>query len=262
MFRPPLPLANRTAFSLVELSIVLVILGLLVGGVLAGKSLIRAAEIRAAVTEYNRYVAATQSFRDKYFALPGDMNNATTFWGAADPTPATCYTTASTTSATCNGNGDGIIQISTAESFRFWKHLSNAGLIEGSYSGVKQGTDENASTTSNSPSSKLAQGLWFIKNLGTLTTVATHFDGVYNNQLQLGMATMNAAPNGAITRPDELWNIDGKIDDGKPGTGKLVVYAPNGLNFCTTTGTGSVLSADYLLTSQALQCVPVFRQIF
>lgn len=59
------------AFSLVELSIVLVILGLLTGGILAGQSLIRAAELRAVSTEYSRYITATQSFRDKYFAVPG-----------------------------------------------------------------------------------------------------------------------------------------------------------------------------------------------
>lgn len=69
----------RNAFSLVELSIVLVILGLLTGGILAGQSLIRAAELRAVSTEYNRHFTAIQSFRNRYMALPGDMNNATRF---------------------------------------------------------------------------------------------------------------------------------------------------------------------------------------
>ena len=73
---------KRSAFSLVELSIVLVILGLLTGGILSGQSLIRAAELRSVTTEYSRYTAATYSFRDKYFALPGDMSNAESFWGS------------------------------------------------------------------------------------------------------------------------------------------------------------------------------------
>lgn len=116
-------------FSLVELSIVLVILGLLTGGILTGQSLIRASELRSITTEYNRYIAAAQTFRDKYFALPGDMANATAFWGAAHATPATCKTTASSSALTCNGNADGFIQgvVATSnESFRFWQHLANA----------------------------------------------------------------------------------------------------------------------------------------
>jgi prepilin-type N-terminal cleavage/methylation domain-containing protein len=70
----------KSAFSLVELSIVLVILGLLVGGVLAGQSLIRAAQLRAVTAQVGQYAAASKTFRDKYFALPGDLPNATSFW--------------------------------------------------------------------------------------------------------------------------------------------------------------------------------------
>jgi len=74
---------KKTAFSLVELSIVLVILGLLTGGVLTGQNLIRAAELRAVTTEFNAYQTAANTFKDKYFAIPGDMTNATDFWGSA-----------------------------------------------------------------------------------------------------------------------------------------------------------------------------------
>jgi prepilin-type N-terminal cleavage/methylation domain-containing protein len=131
----------RHAFSLVELSIVLVILGLLTGGILGGQSLIRAAELRAVSTEFQRYVTASHTFRDKYFGLPGDITNATLIWGAAHGTPATCRTTASTGAATCDGNGDGNINTidsgtTYSERHRYWQQLSAAGLIEGSYTGV------------------------------------------------------------------------------------------------------------------------------
>jgi prepilin-type N-terminal cleavage/methylation domain-containing protein len=134
---------SKRAFSLVELSIVLVILGLLVGGVLSGQSLIRAAQLRAITAEYSRYVTATQSFKDKYFALPGDMNNATSFWGAADGSTgltAACFGAAGTGTQTCNGDGSGTIYPTSAsdESLRFWQHLARAGLIEGSYTGRLQ----------------------------------------------------------------------------------------------------------------------------
>lgn len=127
---------REKAFSLVELSIVLVILGLLTGGILTGQSLIRASELRSVATDLQRYQAAVHTFRDKYFALPGDMPNATRFWGVQHATPATCITTASTTALTCNGDGNGQVADTTYEAFRFWQHLANAGLIEGSYSGV------------------------------------------------------------------------------------------------------------------------------
>ena len=67
------------AFSLVELSIVLVILGLLVGTVLTGKSLIRASELRSVVSQFQAFHAAHNAFKDKYFSIAGDMNNATQF---------------------------------------------------------------------------------------------------------------------------------------------------------------------------------------
>lgn len=98
----------QKAFSLVELSIVLVILGLLTGGILAGQSLIRASELRAVVTEYERYIAASHTFRDKYMAIPGDMANATRFWG---DDAALCADAGITngTPGTCNGNANGSI---------------------------------------------------------------------------------------------------------------------------------------------------------
>lgn len=77
----PPPPETEFAFSLVELSIVLVILGLLVGGVVAGQSLIRAAELRSVSTDYQRFLTATLTFRDKYFALPGDFTMASRVWG-------------------------------------------------------------------------------------------------------------------------------------------------------------------------------------
>lgn len=89
----------------------LVILGLLVGGVLSGQSLIRAAELRSVAADHARFLTATYAFRDTYFALPGDMNNATSFWGIAGGTgsDAACKSTVSTDARTCNGDGDGKI---------------------------------------------------------------------------------------------------------------------------------------------------------
>lgn len=79
-------------FTLVEMAIVLSIIGLLIGGVLVGTNLMRAAELRAVSAEAQAYIVAVINFKAKYKALPGDMPNATTIWGAAHASPAVCNT--------------------------------------------------------------------------------------------------------------------------------------------------------------------------
>lgn len=251
--------AHRIAFSLVELSIVLVILGLLVGGILSGRSLIRASELRTITTQYNSYYAATRAFRDKYFALPGDMANATTFWGAA-AAPGLCGSTASTDAKTCDGDGDVKIANPNSafmyESERAWQHLSNAALIEGSYNG-----------TTTRPSGKLANSRWHMEYFVKKSADPNFFDGDYENSLVFH--TYTPAPFGfpPILSPIDMWSIDAKLDDGNPATGKIAVYATNGLDKCTdAVGTNAVkaasLTASYLLTSSSIECSIVFRQQF
>lgn len=253
----------KQGFSLVELSIVLVILGLLTGGILSGQSLIRASELRALSTEYQRYITAVHSFRDRYFQLPGDMNNAQSFWGIAHATPGTCVTTASTTPLTCNGNGNQQVFLSSGsnEVYRFWQHLSNAGLIEGSFDGITHGTTETSSTAANSPNSRINSALWYVEYwTGTIAGNSYLFDGQYGHILTVGAASANNIPGGKILRPDELWNMDVKFDDGKPATGKLV---SNGLlASCTTTSSSSALTADYLLSGTSASCNAMFRNQF
>ena len=98
----------RSAFTLVEISIVLVIIGLLVGGILAGRTLIQQAEIRAAVSQLQKFESAYRTFEVKYGCIMGDCPNATDFfgmnyvvWGAGCPP--------SGGAGNGNGNGDGFI---------------------------------------------------------------------------------------------------------------------------------------------------------
>ena len=249
---------RKLGFSLVELSIVLVILGLLVGGILAGKSLIRASELRAVGTEYHRYVTAVAAFRDKYFALPGDMANAQSFWGIAHATAATCVTTIGTGTQTCNGDGNSRVTPSTGsnESFRFWQHLVNAGLMEGAYEGV--GTDPDTATLLNSPTSRLPGGLWYIGYWGTVAPGnAVTFAATYDNAFELGAISANEHPRAALLKPEELWNVDTKLDDGRPGYGKLIALR---WNSCTDAADSADLDSEYALTDTTIQCAVLFRR--
>jgi prepilin-type N-terminal cleavage/methylation domain-containing protein len=257
----------KRGFSLVEISIVLVILGLLVGGVLSGQSLIRAAELRSVSADYNRYFSAVQTFRDKYFALPGDMTNATSFWGAEDTAAGNgdglgtnCDTVISSSALTCNGNGDGMIGRGSPqyyEALRFWQHLANAGLIEGSFTGVGVGATWGAKPGVNAPKSKISNaGFSTLVFNGSAILFINNSALVNRNLMYFGGERVGNSSNPIIT-PAEAWNIDTKNDDGIPGTGRVLNYrsdytvTPN----CTT-ATDS--TARYNLSSSDTLCSVVF----
>ena len=99
----------QRGFTLVELSIVLVIVGLLMGGVLVGRDLVRKAQLRTVLTDLEEVQSATRLFSEQYNALPGDIPNATDYWpsaGGDGMVSGTCASAASNDTATCNGNGD------------------------------------------------------------------------------------------------------------------------------------------------------------
>jgi prepilin-type N-terminal cleavage/methylation domain-containing protein len=256
---------KKQGFSLVELSIVLVILGLLIGGILSGQALIRASELRAVSTEQSRYVTAVQTFRDKYFAIPGDMANATSFWGK-DNTNCPSHTGTAATPGTCNGDGDGyILAWSPNEMHRFWQELALAGLIEGSYTGMPGVTGGAAITSGvNAPKSKLGNAGW-----GTMSS--TVYDPVgdgywygginHGNYLIFGADSPTATyPNlTPALAPEEAWNIDTKVDDGKPATGRVI---PTGWAACTTSTTSTDATGTYKLAENSKQCTLLFIRQF
>lgn len=263
---------HKRAFSLVELSIVLVILGLLVGGVLAGQSLIRAAEIRSLTTDMTRFNTATQTFRDKYLAIPGDMANAIQFWGAQDAGDGLgtdCTNVSSSGILTCNGDGNGTVCTTNGqcyESHRFWQHLANAGLIEGKFTGIAQNTTNQSGSTAgvNAPQMRMATITAQPREIGVASGLADIYDGSYNGSFYVGKpACATCNPNGAFLKTEEAWNIDTKIDDGKPALGRLRTYkfgnatawAADSAN-CADSATQA--SAQYNLSLSGIHCGLIF----
>ena len=115
---------SQKGFTLVEIAIVLVIIGLLLGGILKGQEMITQAKIKNVIADVTGVSAAMYGYQDRYRALPGDDKGATR-WTSAPVAVA--------------GNGDGVIAgtyNSTAspgpESLQFWDHLRRAGFIGGS----------------------------------------------------------------------------------------------------------------------------------
>lgn len=216
---------QKQGFSLVELSIVLVILGLLAGGILTGQNLIRAAELRSVVTDFKTYQTAVMTFRDKYFYLPGDMPNATDFWGAMTGCNASGVSGVGT--EVCNGNGDGQIDGGFGaninnERMMIWKHLANAGLIEGNYTGIAGplgGSDSILGV--NVPASKVPNSGWGVVS-HTHAGQGSFIDNAYINTLIFGGRMGSGSGMHSTTlKPEEAWNIDTKIDDGLPAQGRV-----------------------------------------
>ncbi len=110
---------KQTGFTLIELAIVLVIIGLLLGGVLRGQELINSAKVKNMVTDLKNVQVYIYTYQDKFKALPGDDKAATTHAGATN-----------------NGDGDGEIDgawnATSGESFNFWQHIRLANIATGS----------------------------------------------------------------------------------------------------------------------------------
>jgi prepilin-type N-terminal cleavage/methylation domain-containing protein len=114
---------RQSGFTLIEIAIVLVIIGLLLGGILKGQELITQGRIRNVGNDFQSMTAAINLYQDRYRSLPGDDAGAAARWSITAPSGGTL--------------GDGIISgnynsaTATDESRQFWLHLRRAGLVGG-----------------------------------------------------------------------------------------------------------------------------------
>ncbi|HEU4647213.1 MAG TPA: prepilin-type N-terminal cleavage/methylation domain-containing protein [Burkholderiales bacterium] len=123
---------NQKGFTLVEIAIVLVIIGLLLGGILKGQEMITQAKIKNIISDFSGISAAFHGYQDRYRAIPGDDLGAAARWASAP--------------AATSGNGNGVVAgtynnggvacAANVEACGWWDHLRRSGFVAGS--GVNQ----------------------------------------------------------------------------------------------------------------------------
>lgn len=183
-------------------------------------------------TEFGQNQTMVNLFRDKYLALPGDMPNATQFWGEAGENGLSgdCPGTnaqPSTDTGTCDGNGDGLIAIHQ-EKVRFWQHLANAGLVEGTYTGVHgPGDTQHMIPGENVRASKFGNAGWGVSNYDNSGGAsAGNYALDFDNHFAYGNDMGVLAPLKEAMTPEDAWNIDTKVDDGVAGRGTFIAHPP------------------------------------
>jgi prepilin-type N-terminal cleavage/methylation domain-containing protein len=222
-------------FTLIELSIVLVIIGLIVGGVLVGQELVRAAYVRAQVSQIEKYNTAVNTFRGKFGYLPGDINaTAAAQFGFAPrgPLPG-------------EGDGNGVIEgvyqpggsnnganELIGETVMFWVDLSAAQLIDGSFNTASpQNVPDLSGMTSTGlgayyPEAKVGGGNYIYVWSGGINTYTASDGRNYYGLSVIGSpcyqceaaSSFNAIAGVTVA---QAYSIDKKMDDGLPQSGRV-----------------------------------------
>jgi prepilin-type N-terminal cleavage/methylation domain-containing protein len=230
---------NRSrGFTLIEIAIVLVIIGLLLGGVLKGQELITGARVRNLISQQDGIKAAFFGFQDRYRALPGDYASASTNIKC----PATCL----------NGNGNGQIEAAATpvsgsevhEELLVWTHLTSAGFLNGSYNMVAGAT---APIDANNPKNPYSVYLQLV------------YDGFYGTATTAtGSTSKHNLKTGSQIPVEILAEVDRKVDDGQPTSGAFQFSGAQIGGATAPTGSGTCYSTasppTWLISASSTNC--------
>jgi prepilin-type N-terminal cleavage/methylation domain-containing protein len=198
-------------FTLVEIAIVLVIIGLLLGGILKGQEMITQAKIKNVIADFSGVSAAYHGYVDRYKKIPGDDPCA-----GGSVTAANCGTTTGRWTGAVAGDGNGVVAgkynvtgAATAESRQWWDHLRRAGFVSGV--GDQQ------------PFNALSGMIGVQTGDGSATPVAALKDASGNGFVGVIICSANL--------PDKITiAADTQMDDGVPNAGTVRAQQQTGPN--------------------------------
>jgi len=201
---------SSRGFTLVELSVVMVIIGLIVGGILIGQTMIANAELNSVISDVNKYKVAINTFRNKYGKYPGDLKNATDYWGAAN---------------TVNGDGDGRIYFkngSIREGQNVWNQLGLAGMIEGQYR-FNPPNSQCHEQRNSSPHLDYHGGSVCVNYGGMLGGTPPAYHSTIGTAIILATVDLSGTTSAwrKLFYPMDALTIDRKVDDGVASSGKV-----------------------------------------
>ncbi len=206
------------AFTLLEISIILLIIGVITGIIILSNEFVQQSKFRALQAQIADYESAINFFTLKYNAFPGDYENA------------------SEISLGFSGNGDTIIDNST-EQYYFHQHLGNAGLVPGSYTGIGGGLGFDEPLLAENVAKTRFNGVGLsIYNTTILEAHPFYTPDFVGEFLVIGTACPNCllvkSTNGLWLNPQEAKSFDTKFDDGLPTKGKILGISNDNLIRC------------------------------
>jgi prepilin-type N-terminal cleavage/methylation domain-containing protein len=227
--------ARQKGFTLIEIAIVLVIIGLLLGGVLKGQELINTARVRAMNNTVDGITAAWFSFQDRYRSFPGDYLDAQSQVNLPGP-PGSA-------TGPAGGNGNGLVD-TINESALVWVHLDAAGYLTGGY------TDDTATVAANAYD--CATTICPDNGFGSGMNLA------YGTMVQTGAANAHELISGRGIPVEVIAELDRKVDDGSPDSGAMQLGTA-GQGWAAAAVALCIAGTDYELQNPSDNCAAVFR---
>ncbi len=229
------PTNLKKGFTLIELSVVLVILAVLVGGIITGQSLIQTAQLNGLIGDVERYKSAFSRFQVEYQQLPGDMDNAYDYWGSK----------CGTNSSNCNGNGTSTLSQGEEEGLLFWNHLYVSDLVD-DYSEPISNREALCDQGVNMPYTAM-DSVSMLPRYNSIDARSATVNEIINIIFVFSLIDEANDQSGCISYQDafsaeQLYTIDKKMDDGFAYSGKVLNSQNN--TGCTTSSNADASDLD------------------